>query len=164
MIRSHKGMTLIEVMISMAILGIVIYGASAIVLGVAKEKKRFVEVSGLEKIVRSITVNIRQQYGNLPGFNPPAKWGTAGYDPYFDNSIAYQTCFRKDGVATDVKNTDCVYRCEYFVLRVVDGRFSKTSDLATLPVNQMYIRITYKAQDREKQYFDSHLLTQTLGL
>lgn len=164
MIRSQKGMTLIEVLVAAVILSVVIYGASTTVLTVAKEKKRFTEISSLEKVVRSIFISVRQQYGNMPGFNPPDNWGTAGYDPYMDSRIAYQTCFRKDGTVTGVQDSECAFRCEYFVLRVVDGRFGKNSDMGTLPVNQMYLRITYNSQNQQKQFFDSYLLTQTLGL
>lgn len=160
---NHKGLSIIEMLVASALLGVVALAIHTVVANLIRGGARVEQKVSLQKIVRSLIYQVSTREQNLPGVIPDSRFSNPAFDPYNDPTIANETCFTRTGEEGSSNSPDCFYKIKYFRLQIIDTKFKQGSDLGRLPLVRLQVKISYTENRKPKDIYVSQFLTSYLS-
>lgn len=146
-LRNRKGVTIVELVVSSAILAILVFAIMSLKQIVFKMSQGVIQRSSNARIIYAIQEELVKEMDSLPfrdnaTFITGASFDQAAYEASFNDSSAQQSCYNKEGIEIPVTTESvCEFKVSYYRVQEVDRNY--TGDLAKVPLSRLVMRLGY---------------------
>lgn len=147
MIKNRKGVTIVELVVSSAILAILVFAIMSMKQVVFKMSQGVIQRSSNARIIFAIQEELVKEMDSLPfrlnaTFLTGATFDQTAYEASFDDANAQQSCYNKEGIQIPVTTDEvCEFKVSYYRVQEVDRNY--TGDLSRIPLSRLVMRLSY---------------------
>lgn len=146
-IRNQKGISITEIIVASAILGVLVFAIMSMKDMVFKMSQGVLQRSSVARIIFAIQEDLVKDVASLP-FRNNATFITGktfdqkAYESSFNDSSAQKACYDKEGQPIPYTTSSlCEFKVSYYRVQEVDRTYA-TSD-AQVPLSRLVMRVTY---------------------
>jgi len=165
MMRNQKGFTLVEVLISALILGMIVLVWSSLEVFTSQVVKKTSDFSLTQKVLINIMNDVLASEKGLPPHQPPEALSEVSvtrdrlaetFNTLRSQKLTRQICYdQKANQITDPNRyKDCFYYVHIFKYRLDDRSYPATSQLSQIPLARLLLQVQYYDMDYPANFDD----------
>lgn len=173
-LRPQSGVTLIEVLIALAVLGITVGGITTLQNFSLRQTQSIYQRSDFIKTLESIEIDLVQEmdsiaYRDNSEFVSGVDFDSKELKATFDAADVSQICFSLRGFRVELADPSCEILVSYYKVREEDRLYSSDKKLAgssfmSAPISRLLYRVTFKDKglNQARVYYFSRLKSHVL--
>jgi len=176
MLRPQNGVSLTEVLVALAVLGVTLGGVTTLQFFSLRQAQSIYQRSDLIKSIQAIEMDLVKEMESL-AYRPDShfisglSFDSAALKASFDDAHANQICFSPLGLRVSLNDITCEVKVSYYKVKEEDRLYSSDASLAnsnfkSAPLSRLLYRATFfdKGVNQSRVYYFSRLKTHVLTM